>query len=266
MFKKCCLIFLTVLFPLSIPFSAQTPDTVFLEELTWTEVRSAIDNGTTTVIVPTAGTEQNGPHMVLGKHKYRINAGAERIARALDNTLIAPAITYVPEGDIDPPSGHMRYAGTISIPQSVFIEVLEHTARSLKQHGFTDILFIGDSGPNQRPQELVARQLSSEWESEGVKILHISDWYKIGIFDEYLLSQGASYDQIGTHAGLRDTALLLAIAPERVRKENISPGKGSDIDGVSGDPTIATAELGKVGFDLIFNAAMDQIRELMARD
>ena len=84
MFKKCCLIFLTVLFPLSIPFFAQTPDTVFLEELTWTEVRSAIDNGTTTVIVPTAGTEQNGPHMVLGKHKYRINAGAEpsSLARA----------------------------------------------------------------------------------------------------------------------------------------------------------------------------------------
>ena len=79
---------------------AQTPDTVFLEELTWTEVRAEIDSGTTTVIVPTAGTEQNGPHMVLGKHKYRINTGAERIARALGNTLVAPAMTYVPEGNI----------------------------------------------------------------------------------------------------------------------------------------------------------------------
>ena len=135
---------------------AQTPDTVFLEELTWTEVESAIASGSTTIIVPTAGTEQNGPHMVLGKHKYRINAGSERIARSLGNALVAPAITYVPEGDIDPPSGHMRFAGTISIPQEVFELVLEHTARSLKQHGFTDILLIGDSGPNQGPQESVA--------------------------------------------------------------------------------------------------------------
>ena len=86
------------------------------------------------------------------------------------------------------------------------------------------------------------------------------------MFDEYLISQGASYDQIGTHAGLRDTALLLAIAPEHVRANNVSPGRGSDVDGVSGDPTIATAELGRVGFDLIFNAAMDQIRELMELD
>ena len=97
------------------PFAsiAQTPDTVFLEDLTWTEVRHAIDSGVTTVIVPTAGTEQNGPHMVLGKHKYRMNAGAERIARELGNTLVAPIMTYVPEGEIDPPEGHMRFAGTI---------------------------------------------------------------------------------------------------------------------------------------------------------
>ena len=242
---------------------AQTPDTVFLEELTWTEVESAIASGSTTIIVPTAGTEQNGPHMVLGKHKYRINAGSERIARSLGNALVAPAITYVPEGDIAPPSGHMRFAGTISIPQEVFELVLEHTARSLKQHGFTDILLIGDSGPNQGPQESVAKKLSREWSQEGIDVFHIGDWYKIGVFDEYLISQGANYEQIGSHAGLRDTALLLAIAPEHVRTNKMSPGRGPDVDGVSGDPTIATAEYGQIGFDLIFNAALNQIKELM---
>ena len=262
MLKKICFSILVSAVLISHT-NAQTPDTVFLEELTWTEVRAAIDSGSTTVIIPTAGTEQNGPHMVLGKHRYRINAGADRIARALSNALVAPAMTYVPEGNIDPPSGHMRYAGTISIPAYVFVSVLEFTARSLKQHGFTDILFIGDSGPNQRPQEVVAERLSSEWSDEGIRVFHIGDWYKVGVFDEYLITQGATYDQIGTHAGLRDTALQLAIAPEHVRTDNISPGRGSDVDGVSGDPTIATAERGRAGFDLIFNAAMDQIRQLM---
>ena len=52
--------------------SAQAPDTVYLEELTWTEVRDALAAGTTTVIIPTGGTEQNGPHMVLGKHNYLV--------------------------------------------------------------------------------------------------------------------------------------------------------------------------------------------------
>ena len=250
----------------SVTTGAQSPDTVFLEELTWTEVRAAIDDGTTTIIVPTAGTEQNGPHMALGKHKYRINAGSERIARELGDTLVAPVMTYVPEGDIDPPSGHMRFAGTISIPQEVFRSVLEYTARSLKAHGFKDILFMGDSGPNQPGMGAVAESLSEEWKNQGVKVFHISNWYKSGVFDDYLLSQGASYDEIGNHAGLRDTSLLLAIAPEHVRRSSISPGRGMDVDGVSGDPTIATEEFGRVGYDLIFNAAIRQIRELMASD
>ena len=263
MYKILCLSSIIFSASASSFIFAQTPDTVFLEELTWTEVESAIASGSTTIIVPTAGTEQNGPHMVLGKHKYRINAGSERIARSLGNALVAPAITYVPEGDIDPPSGHMRFAGTISIPQEVFELVLEHTARSLKQHGFTDILFIGDSGPNQGPQESVAEKLSREWSQEGINVFHIGDWYKIGVFDEYLISQGANYEQIGSHAGLRDTSLLLAIAPEHVRINKMSPGRGPDVDGVSGDPTIATAEYGQIGFDLIFNAALNQIKELM---
>ena len=60
---------------------AQAPDTVFLEELTWTEVRDALAAGTTTVIIPTGGTEQNGPHMVLGKHNYLVRYKAGEVAR-----------------------------------------------------------------------------------------------------------------------------------------------------------------------------------------
>jgi len=127
---------------------AATPDTVFLDELTWTEIRDALESGTSTILVATAGTEQNGPHMALGKHKFIIRATSEKIARELGKTLVAPIITYVPEGGIDPPTGHMKYPGTISLPNVYFMKILEYTARSLKAGGFTDIVFIGDSGGN----------------------------------------------------------------------------------------------------------------------
>ena len=73
--------------------SAQAPNTVFLDELTWMEVADKVDAGTTTIIVATAGTEQNGPHMVLGKHKFIVTETAERIARELGNALVAPIVT-----------------------------------------------------------------------------------------------------------------------------------------------------------------------------
>jgi creatinine amidohydrolase/Fe(II)-dependent formamide hydrolase-like protein len=71
---------------------AEAPPTVFLEELTWTEVRDLIRAGTTTIILPTGGTEQNGPHMALGKHNARVRALSAAIARALGNALVAPVL------------------------------------------------------------------------------------------------------------------------------------------------------------------------------
>ena len=108
------------LFASAPAFSAQPADSVFIEELTWVEVRDAIKAGKTTIIFPTGGTEQNGPHMVLGKHNFRVAALSLRIAEKLGNALVAPVVSYVPEGRVSPPTGHMRFAGTISVPGDAF--------------------------------------------------------------------------------------------------------------------------------------------------
>ena len=118
---------------------ALAQDSVFLEELTWTEVRDAVQAGKTTVIIPTAGTEQNGPHMILGKHNITVKYTAGEIAKQLGDALVAPVVAYVPEGSIDPLSGHMRYPGTITLPEEYFMKLLEYAARSFHAHGFLDI-------------------------------------------------------------------------------------------------------------------------------
>src|SRR5581483_12334416 len=92
----------------ALPARAQTPATVFLEELTWSELKQQIAAGKTSVIVPLGGTEQNGPAMALGKHNLRVKLLSERIARALGNAVVAPVVAYVPEGGVNPPTGHMR--------------------------------------------------------------------------------------------------------------------------------------------------------------
>ena len=78
--------------------SLPQPNSVFLEDLTWTEVRDAIAGGKTTVIVPTGGTEQNGPHMALGKHNYLVTYKAGQIAKQIGNALVAPVVSVRPRG------------------------------------------------------------------------------------------------------------------------------------------------------------------------
>ena len=136
---------------------------VRLEALTSREVQALVRDGHTTVLVPIGGTEQNGPHMVLGKHNVRVDALCERIAQALGNALVAPVIAYVPEGSVSPPSSHMRFAGTISVTVPTFERLLEDAATSLRAHGFRDIVFVGDHGGYQHSEEAVAQRLDREW-------------------------------------------------------------------------------------------------------
>ncbi len=87
----------------AISATAQVLEPVFIEELTWPELRDAISAGKTTVILPVGGTEQNGPHMIIGKHNLIIKYTSEQIARRLGDALVAPVVAYVPEISIPRP-------------------------------------------------------------------------------------------------------------------------------------------------------------------
>ena len=159
------------------PNPLPTANTVWIEQMTWMDVRDALAQGKTTAIVSTGGMEPNGPWLVTGKHNYVLRANCDRIARALGNALCAPVLELVPEGSIDPPSGHMRSPGTISLRQETFEAVLTDMAESLHQHGFENIVFIGDSGGNQRGMEAVAEALNRKW-SDGAAAHFVGEYYR----------------------------------------------------------------------------------------
>ncbi len=242
--------------------AAQT--SVYIEELTWTEVRDAIEAGKTTVIFPTGGTEQNGPHMVLGKHNFIVRHTAGEIARRLGNALVAPVLGYVPEGSVDPPSGHMRMPGSITLPNEFFMKVAEWAARSFKANGFTDIVLLGDSGGNQAGLKAVAEQLNKEWAGGKARAHFVADYYSGHGFDKWLLGQGEKQEDIGTHAGITDTSQLMALDPRLVRTDKLAPRGGYEGSGVSGNPARASAAYGKQGLELKIEAALRQIRTLLA--
>ena len=244
--------------------SQKIPDTVFLEELTWTEVRDAIKAGKTSIIFPTGGTEQNGPHLVLGKHNYIVKYTAEQIARKLGNALVAPVLAYVPEGDLDPPTGHMSFPGTITLPDEYFMKVTEYAARSFKVNGFKDIILLGDSDKNQAGLEAVAEMLNREWADTNVRVHYVSDYYYGGrhIID-WLQEQGERPEDIGQHAGLVATSILMAIDAGLIREDRLEPSSDYDEMGFTGNPTRASVAYGQKALEFKIEAALAQIEKLM---
>jgi creatinine amidohydrolase len=253
---------------LSSASRAEEPASVFLEDLTWTELRDEIAGGKTTIIVPIGGTEQNGPAMALGKHNVRVKALSQKIALALGNAVVAPVIAYVPEGGIDPPSGHMRFPGTISITESTFEQVLESASRSFKSTGFKNVVFLGDHGGYQANDAHVADKLNREWRATDARAYAIRQYYDVTQheFVETLKGLGFTPAEIGTHAGLDDTSLMLAVEPGLVRMDKLASGsKFSSADGVYGDPTRSTAKLGALGVDAIVEHTVAAITAAVAR-
>ncbi len=240
-------------------------NSVFLEDLTSFELRAAVANGSTTVLVPIGGTEQNGPHMALGKHNLRVKVLAGQIAQKLGNAIVAPVLAYVPEGAIFPPVAHMRFSGTISISDATFESILESTARSFKQHGFHDVVFLGDHGGYQKSEVRAAEKINKEWAADGrFRALALTAYYEASQapYIQALRSKGYSDAEIGTHAGLADTSLMLAIDKSLVRMDLLAEGaKTGPADGVYGDPRKASAELGQLGTRAIVERSVQAIQE-----
>jgi creatinine amidohydrolase len=243
------------------------PSHVLIDELTWDEIRDLIRSGTTSVIVATAGTEQNGPHMVMGKHRYILEYTTSEIARALGNALVAPIITYVPEGNWEPKTGHMRMPGTISLPVERFTALLLHTGRSLRNGGFTDVIFLEDSGSNVAGTRAAVAQLNEEWAGTGSRAHHITDYYEAGndrARDWMVNEMGIPADAIGSHAGINDTSQLLFINSAHIRKDALADGGGFEGSGVSGNPTMARPDLGQGILRMKIDSALAQIRAALS--
>jgi len=243
-----------------------SPGEPYIEEMTWTEIRDAMENGKTVAIVPVGGTEQNGPHMVMGKHNYIITHAAGVLARRLGNALVAPTVAWVPEGDYTSESFGER-PGVISLPSPSYDRLLEAAARSLASHGFTEILFIGDSGGDQNGMQAVADLLTEEWAGGSTKVFALTDFYRMG--QQYSrawlqAAYGYTMEQIGSHAGITDTSAVMYVFPDGVRNHLRMPGGGSPDAGVTGDPTLATPEIGKMVVEFKVLGALEQYQELTA--
>lgn len=239
-------------------------ETVWLEEMTWMEVRDALRAGKRRIVIPTGGVEQNGPYLAAGKHNYILRGAAEAIARKYGNCLVAPIVPFVPEGDIHPPAGHMKYPSTISLTQDTFERLLTDIAASLKQHGFEEIFLLGDSGGNVKGMANVASRLSGQWAGGRTRIAHIAEFYDYAGVKKWLEGQGIREGNDGIHDDYAITAQMMAIDPSAVRMQERQAKGLFQINGVALAPADKTIAMGRRIFEYRAGVAVAAMRKAMA--
>ena len=142
------------------------------------------------------------------------------------------------------------------------------TSRSFKEHGFTDIVIIGDSGGNQKGMKQVSEQLNEEWEETVTRVHFVSDYYEKPFrqMNDSLIASGVSTDVHGFHAGVIDVSFLLAVDHKMIRQDLIANLANDSEEnrkfGFREDPLKASIEIGKRMIDRMILVSLDQIAKL----
>lgn len=249
------------------PNPLPTADTVWIEEMTWMDVRDAMKAGKKTIIISTGGIEPNGPWLALGKHNYVLRANCDAIARKLGDALCAPIVPFVPEGDLDKKTGHMATMGTISLREETFNALLSDIVMSMKQHGFEHIIMIGDSGGNGRGMTAVAEKYTKEWGGKPV-VAHVPEHYTYSVATKFAVDNGllpAERKSDGLHDDPTITLNMYVTDPNSVRwAQRVKAGKAT-IDGVSIADPKKTLEMGKKIVDFRATYTADAIRKVRGK-
>jgi creatinine amidohydrolase len=234
-------------------------DKVWIEELTWMEIRDAMTAGKTTALIVAGSTEQNGPYVPTGKHVFVLRATAEAIARKLGDALIAPAIPFEPGNFSTTP-------GTIQVRDTTYDALVEDQAESLKANGFKHIILIGDSGGNQRGLERVAKKLSTTWAGGDATIHYIKEYY-----DSWTAADGAwpslgipkTIDE-GIHDDYSVNSIIATVDPEKIRfKQRQEAGKAS-INGQTLLPIETTIANGRKLVEIRATITVEAIKKALA--
>ena len=235
---------------------------VFIEELTWKEVSDQIAQGKTTAIIFAGSTEQNGLHMVLGKHNYIARHLAQRLAIELGDALVYPVFPFAPTGDTLTRTGHMRFAGSVNVNESLFAAVIGEIALSAISSGFKLILLMGDHGGGQGALASLAKRLDEQTRQSGIRVFHLSAIYDSTETPPTDMPQGLAFDQLA-HAGVLDTASLMAIDAGRrwVRAAQMSAAAAAN--GADENPSAASAEMGQQLLARRVSAALLQVHKLV---
>ena len=186
-----------------------------LDRLTWADVKSEIENGRDTVIVPFGSTEQHGRHMPLGTDAVLGDELGWALAGRLD-AFLAPTVRFGCS------EHHLSFPGTISLGEDTFKKIVGDVVSSLSRHGFRHIVLLPTHGGNFKP---LAEAFAEIRPVDNVNVIAFTDLEGlVKAAFESSGSYGVNPAQSGAHSGEWETSLMLAFRPDQVKMDHAAEG------------------------------------------
>jgi creatinine amidohydrolase len=231
---------------------------VLLAEMTWPAVAETIQKGETLALLPVGAVEQHGRHLPLVTDTEIATAISQQ-ASALTGVPVLPTL------QISSSHAHTeKWPGTLSLPQRLVIEVVVELSRWVQSAGFTKLLIVNAHGGNIGPLRVAVDEI------------RCAGGLQVGVINYFELSDAilkeVMADGEDVHANAAETSLMLHLRPELVDKEEIKDDPDrtlgrvfsytvaqTSVDGLTGSPSLASAEQGARLFDMIVRALAEKV-------
>lgn len=246
------------------PPSITPIDSVFMEDMTWSEITNAMKAGKTTVILPAGGIEATGPFITLNKHQNMLRAQTDIIAHKLGNALVAPVVRYVPPDD----GQRGPYVGDFNISLAAYKSILTDICTTLKDDGFKEIILIGDHQGAQRGLKEVAAELTPTWAGSSTHVRFVAEYYDRTAVQNYIRDTLGIKEERLPGGGFGDnyynTAILFAANPEGIRLQQRIDADSLTVNGVSLKPVEKTIANGKHILEIQTDQTVKAIQKAIA--
>ena len=217
---------------------------VRLWEMTRKEFGAAVGGGRIkAAVVPVGSTEQHHDHLAMIHDTASVLCIAEAAARTLYPNVVVT--TPVPIGV----SEHwMEHRGTLTVGPEVFARYVYDVCDSLRRAGVRNILILNGHGGNIAP---ISQHMAEYRQRLGVRLAFRSYWE---VYSRELVESTMACKHVPGHAGEFETAIGLALFPQRVRTEDIQYDEAKD----------ATAEKGRIMSEAAVNGVADWLQTMIA--
>ncbi len=233
---------------------------------TWDELPAKIANACQSAILPIGATEQHGPHMACGMDYVLADILCRAVAEKT-NVLMLPTMPYGCS------IGHsQRWPGTLAVSPITLINLMKELGDWAYHSGIRRLFIVNTHVTNAAPLRCALEMLRAEHDDMMVAVFnsaHISPRVK-----QFHHADGDDW-----HANDAETSLMLAKAPDMVRPDKLQiaddpdrtdglvfshPVNRTSLNGVTGKPSIATAEKGAEWFDWMVEDLSALIKQGMA--
>ena len=242
--------------------------------MTSAELATITEAGTTTVVIPLGAIEAHGPHLPIGTDCFVAEGLANTVADRISGAVVAPTIpaAYAPK---------TNYPGTISVHPRVVWEIVERYCSAAVDVGIRFVVLLPAHAESFQTTWLLAPELGGRFPAlRFVPFLSMDEFMRVR--HEVIVRYGLSVAEGGWHAGASETSVMMAMHPDMVRLDRLKKGfvvpvdplvadsithgfRQLQADGSFGDPTRASADIGRAIMEALVGACFDGIGSSLFR-